>query len=229
MNSLQARDRFEKFSLTASGYARDAEDLSRTRRESHVVKDLHPFAVLATEPFDKKSVYGVFGLRSFYIETDFFPDHHFGQFSLVRIFRVDRSDIFAFSENGNLVGKFKHFMKFVRDYYYGFPVLFHLSEDREKSFRFLRRKHGGRFVEDQYVRASVKDFYDLNGLFFGNRHIRDVFHRVDLETVSLADLADLFDALFRVEFLIIKPEYDIFRRGEHIYKLEMLMYHSDAV
>jgi hypothetical protein len=54
----------------------------------------------------------------------------------------------------------------------------------EQVFRFLRRKDGGRFVEDEDARLAVERFEDLDALLDPHRKVGDAGARVHPQAVA---------------------------------------------
>ena len=118
-------------------------------------------------------------------------------------------------------------MHFVRDYDNGFSIVLHSSENGEELFGFLRSKNSRRLVQNEYIGASVKNFYNFYRLLFGNRHFMDFLFRVYRKTVFFGDCSNFL--IYVTEFIlapVIYAENYIFACGEHINKFEMLMYHA---
>ena len=64
----------------------------------------------------------------------------------------------------------------------------------------------------------------------GNRHVVDLLRRVNVEAVTVTDLLDLrVDRLHVQTAPLVETEDNIFRRGEHVDELVMLMNHADAM
>ena len=121
-------------------------------------------------------------------------------------------------------------MQLVRDDDDRLAVVAHPAQDAEQLLGLLRGEHGGRLVEDEDVRAAVEHLDDLHRLLFGDRHLVDLLHRVDLKAVLLADLLDAPRRLLQAETpAVLKTEDDVFGGGEDINQLEVLVNHADAV
>ena len=137
-------------------------------------------------------------------------------------------DILTLAQHGYAVGNRQHLVQLVRDDDDALAVGLHIAQHGEQLFRFLRRQHGGRLVKDQEVRAAEQYLHDLEGLLLRNGHVVDLLLGIDLEPVGVADLADLFRRGLEVE-PALQAEHDVFCGGEHIYQLEVLMDHADAM
>ena len=80
----------------------------------------------------------------------------------------------------------------------GAAVGSHVPEYREEFFCLLRGQDSCRLVQDQYIRAAVQDFDDLNGLFLGDGHLVDLLVRVKVESVLVHKTFDLFPHLIHL-------------------------------
>ena len=121
-------------------------------------------------------------------------------------------------------------MKLMRDDYNCFSVCFHIAKNREKLCCFLRSQNGCRLVKDKNISASVKNLYNFNRLLFGNRHFMNFFVRVNIKAVFFSDFGNFLRRLFDiVTALFIESENNILGCGKYIYKLKMLMYHTDFI
>ena len=120
-------------------------------------------------------------------------------------------------------------MELMRYYDDRLSVVSHIFDYVKQLFRFLRGKHGGRLIEDEYIGAAVQDLDDLQSLFLRDRHAVHLLIGIHLKAVfsayffnPLLYLAQIVSSLFP------DSERDILGGGEHIDKLEMLMDHSDS-
>ena len=148
LQGLKPGNRFQKFFLSAAGYARNAQNFARFRRKRYVVQYLHALVVFQIQPFYFQPVFGVDGRASFYVQRYFFTHHKFGEFVFVGVFRFYRAYGFALSQHRHAIGNRQHFVEFVRDDDNRLAVLFHLTQHGKQFFRFLRRQHGGRLVQN---------------------------------------------------------------------------------
>ena len=112
----------------------------------------------------------------------------------------------------------------------GFSVGLHAAEHVKKPGDLLRRQHRGRLVQDQDVRSAVQHLDNLHSLLLRDRHIINLFGRINVEAIALSNPGDLAaDFLQIVALLLLHAQDHIFRRGEQIHQLEMLVNHADAV
>ena len=121
-------------------------------------------------------------------------------------------------------------MQLVRDDDDRLAVGLHVAHDGKELVRFLRGENGGRLIEDENVRAAVENFYDLNGLLFGDGHIINFLGRVDLKAVTIADLLHAEVDLLHAQLLpVVETQHNVFRCGEDVDQLEVLVDHANVI
>src|SRR5581483_435570 len=82
----------------------------------------------------------------------------------------------------------RHLVQLVRDEDHGAAVGRHRAERLEERARLLRRKHGGRLVEDQDPRLAIERLQDLDPLLLAERELPDPRPRVDGEPVAAREV-----------------------------------------
>ena len=112
-------------------------------------------------------------------------------------------------------------------------LFLHRAEDFEEDFYLLRRQHGGRFVENQDLRAAAEDFQDFAGLFFRDRHIVYLAVGVELQAEFFLDFEYALGHFFAGGEKVLRERFnavrdDVFLRGQDVDELEMLVNHSDS-
>ena len=187
----EACDGFQKFLLTGTSDTCDSQDLAAVGDEAYVVQLGHSFCVLYGKARNGKSGFRIHRVRSLDVEGNLVAYHHFREFLFAGLSGLDGSDVLALPENGYHVGDLHYFVELVSDEDDGFAVISHGSEYFEQLAGLLGSQHGCRFVEYQYVRASVEHLDDLYGLFLGYGHFINLLIRVDLEAISFSDLVHL--------------------------------------
>ena len=155
-------------------------------------------------------------------------DHHVRHFLRVGIFGKHIADELAMAEDRHAVGERFDLVHFVRDDDDGLSVVAHVAQHGEELVGLLRRENSRRLVKNENIRAAVKDFHDLDRLLLGDGHIVDFLRGIDAEAVLIANLPDLCRGCLEIE-LAGQTENDVLRRRQHVYELEMLMDHADAV
>ena len=227
-DGIEACDGFEQFALAAACDARDAEHLACVDGEGDIIKTLDAKLVVNRQPIDDKALRDVFRLGTVDVQADRVADHHIGQRLLVGVLGGNIADVLALAQHRHAVRYVEHLMELMGDDDEGLAVRLHVAHDGEELVRFLRGEHGGGLVQNEDIRAAVEHLDDLNGLLLRNGHIVDLLIGVNVETVLVADLLDLFACFGQVE-LAFKAKDDILRCGEEIDKLEVLVDHADAV
>ena len=110
------------------------------------------------------------------------------------------------------------------------PVFLHPAKHVKQPGDLLGRQHGGRFIQDQDIRAAVQHLDNLHRLFFGNGHVIDLLGRIQPETVPFRNLGHLgIDCLQVVFFFGFIAEHNVFGSRKQIHQFEMLMDHADLV
>ena len=106
------------------------------------------------------------------------------------------------------------------------------AQDGEDLLRLLGREDGGRLVEDQDPGLAIEGLEDLDPLLPADRQATDLLVRVDLETESLAELADAPTGLGPVEEDRVGhrlvAQQDVLGDGEDRHEHEVLVDHADA-
>ena len=222
-------DRLAQFALTAARDARNAQNLAAADEKAQIFDGSAALVALYGEIADlQKRAIGL-GDGALDVELHLLPHHHLGERRLRRLGRIHAADTFALAEHGDAVGDRHDLVQFVRDDNDGLSVRLHRPHDGEELFRLLRGEDGGRLVEDEDIRAAVKDFDDLHRLLFGDGHIVDLLFGIELEAVFFGDGVHFFvDALCAVAPALC-AEHDVLRRRENIDELEVLVHHTDPV
>ena len=153
--------------------------------------------------------------------------HHVSQGLLIGVFCHHITDVLTLTQNGHAVGHVQHLMELVRNDNQGFAVGLHVAHNGKQLVGLLRRQYGGRLIQNQNIRAAVEHLHDFDGLLLGNRHIVDLHVGVDFEAVLLADVFDLLAGVIQIQ-LTLQTKDDVFRSGEQIDQLEVLMDHADS-
>ena len=105
---------------------------------------------------------------------------------------------------------------------------FHFSQDIKKLFSFLRSKNRRRLVKNKYFSTPVKHFQYLNCLLFADGHIVYLFVRVNFKTKLFRYLFYLISYSTLAFKLALCACHNVVCGGEHLHKLEVLMYHAYA-
>ena len=112
---------------------------------------------------------------------------------------------------------------------HGLSVLLHIPHDLKKPLGLLGGEHGGGLVQNQDAGAPIQHLDDLYGLLLGDGHLVNLLVGVDGKAVAPADLLDPFvDGPPVQAGAAGQAQYDVLRRGKHVYQLEMLVNHADA-
>src|SRR3546814_1739240 len=95
-----------------------------------------------------------------------------------------RSDELALAQHGDAVGHRHDLVQLVRDEDDGEALRHHGLQGGEERLDLLRRKHGGRLVEDEDAGAAVERLQDLDALALAHREVADEAPGVDGEPRS---------------------------------------------
>ena len=227
---MQARDGLEQLLLAGAGDARDAEDLAAHGGKRHVVELLHALGVKTREVLHREARHRIFIPGPVDVQGDRAADHHVGQGLRVRLRGVDRANVLALAENGDLVGQGHDLVQLVGNDDDGLAVGAHVAQHLEELVRLLRGQNSGRLVQNQDVGPAVENLDDLNGLLLRDGHVVDLLGRVDVESVPVADLLNPFVGRSHIELLpLVESKDDIFRGGEYVDQLVVLVDHADLV
>ena len=226
---LQTGDGFQQFLLAVAGDARNAQNFAAECLEGDVIQHTHAFGIGHTEVVNAQTEMRIDRFGSFDVQFNLFADHHFGQRRLACACGFHRADVFAFAQDGHAVGNLQHLVQLVGDDDDGFSILTHVAHDAEQLLRFLRREHGGRFVQNQNLRAAIEHFDDFKRLLLADAHFIDLLIQINIKCVAVADFARLLtDGLEVIFFVLIHHERDVFHRREYVDELEMLVNHADS-
>ena len=229
-HGIQARDGLQQLFLAGAGDARDAENLAAHGREGDVVELFHALAVDAGDFLEHEPLDGIVIFRAVDVQRNRVTDHHVRQGLRIGVAGVDGADVLALAQDGDLVRQLHDLVELVRDDDDGLAVFFHVAQHGKELLRLLRRQHGGRLVKNQNVCTAVEHLDDLDRLLLRNGHIVDFLRRIDVEAVAVTDLLDLRICGLDVEAAaLVQTEDDIFRGGEDIDQLVMLVNHADLV
>ena len=111
----------------------------------------------------------------------------------------------------------------------GLAVVSHVAQNGKELVGLLGGENGGGLVQDQDVRAPVQHLNDLHRLLLGDRHVIDLLVRVHLEAVLIADGPDFRGGGLQIQLsLLLQTQNNIFRGGEHVHQLEVLVHHADT-
>ncbi len=111
------------------------------------------------------------------------------------------------------------------------PWFGEVAHDPEQLVGLLRGQHGGRLVEDEQVDVPGQRLEDLDALLGADRQVLDLGVGVDVEAVSLAELADHLAGLSEVEEACpgrLVAEDDVLGHRHDRHELEVLVDHADA-
>ncbi|MNN83237.1 hypothetical protein D3C81_2002580 [compost metagenome] len=95
----------------------------------------------------------------------------------------------------------------------------------------MRREHGGRLVKYKDIRAAEQNFHNLDPLLHPDGNIVDFRVGVHLKTILLRQFRHLGGRRFIVDIKSLfrfHAKNDILGNRKRLYKLEMLVNHTDA-
>ena len=229
LHFLKAGDGFQQFLLAASGDTCDAEDLSSVGSEGNIMEFFNALGILHGQITDLQTRGDIVHLFPRDIQSYRTPDHHIGHFRDRCLLRDHIAHKGTFPKNGNAIGNIHNFVKLMSDDNNGFAGIAHVAEDDKEPVCFLWGQNGGRFIQDQDIRAAIQYLNNLHGLFLRNGHIIDLLIGVDFKSVQIADLPDLLRCRLQIQFPgFVQSEDDVFRSSKDIYQLEVLMDHTDT-
>ena len=111
----------------------------------------------------------------------------------------------------------------------GTSVISHITENIKKTVCFLRCQYSGRLIQNQDFCPTIKHFDDLYGLLLRNRHLIYFLGKIQIKTIFIYDLLNLFCHFFHIQHSLARQtKNNIFCCCQYIYQFEMLMHHSDS-
>ena len=179
--------------------------------------------------FDLQTGGGIFRLGTVDIQCGGAAHHHVRQLLRRGVLRGHISDVPALAQDRNTVRDVHDLVELVGDDNERLAVCLHVPHDVKKPVRLLRGEDGRGLVQNEDVGTPVEYLDDLHRLLFRDRHIIDLFLRVDDKAVLVTDLPDLPGGGLQVQSaLFLQTQHHVFRGSEHIHQLKMLMDHADA-
>ena len=88
--------------------------------------------------------------------------HQRGQFTFCRLLGGHRCHILTLAQHRNAVTQRQHFIQMVGNKEDGVAVVTQAAQLGEELRYLLRRQHGGRLVEDQYIDIAVEQLEDFD-------------------------------------------------------------------
>ena len=229
LHRLQAGNGLQQLLLSAAGDAGNAQDLAAVGGEGHVVQLQHPVDAAHRQVFHLDAGFGGHRLRPLDIQRDGVAHHHVGHFLGVGGLGGHVADKLAVAQDGHPVRQLLHLVHLVGDDHDGLAVVPHVAEHGEELVRLLRGQDRGGLVQDQDVRAPVQHLDDLHCLLLGDGHVVYLLIGIHLKAVLVADILYLLRGGLQIQLsLLLQAQNNIFRGGEHVHQLEVLVHHADS-
>ena len=92
------------------------------------------------------------------------PDHHVRQFFGIRVAGHHVADVLPLAQHCYAVRQRLHLVHLVGDDDNRLARVAHVAQDGEELVRLLRGQHGGRFIQNQDIRAAIQHLDDFNRL-----------------------------------------------------------------
>ena len=210
----------------------DADDLTGADSEAHVVHGV-ALVVVRCHAQILHLQHGFAGLGRLFDDLQLHgaPHHHVGELLLVGIAGVDRTHIASLTQHGNAVRHLHDLVELVGDKEDALALRRQILHDLHQLVDLLRRQHGGRLVENQYLVVAVEHFQDLHTLLHTHGDVLDKGVGVNLQAVFLAERQYLCAGLLfldKAHFRGLRTQNDVVQHREHVHQLEMLMNHANA-
>ena len=125
--------------------------------KGNVINRKRAFVVNNRKIFNIQKRFGRVALRTVDFQRNLAADHHIGKLLRVGFGGNNRINGFAFSQNRHAVADFEHFIKFVGDDDNRTARFAHAAQNREQLTSFLKRQNRGRLVQNQNIRAVIKN------------------------------------------------------------------------
>src|SRR5258706_16051115 len=102
---------------------------------------------------------------------------------------------------------------------YGFALLSQRAHRQAEVSRFLWCQHGGRLIEDKYLRATMQEAKQFHALLFANRKLPDIGIGIDIQVVLVGQSENLLAKFSKVwiDRGITKPDDKILQHRHWFY------------
>ena len=159
------RRAFDELILSVASDARDADDLARANIEIERPKPLESNRIPGNDAADReKGITYRPSVRFNQRRRDVVADHGVRErFNACRLRRCIGDDA-AGTHHGNGVRALQHFFKFVADEKDRAPLRLQLPHKLEEFLDLQRREDSGRLIQDQDIRAAIKEAQDFENL-----------------------------------------------------------------
>ncbi|MPM68976.1 hypothetical protein SDC9_115913 [bioreactor metagenome] len=188
---LKTRNGLQQLLLAGAGNTRDAQNLAAAGGKAHVAETGDPIFILHGQVLNLDALRYLLRFRTINVQLYGPSHHHVGESLGIRFTGLHISDVLAFSQYRHPVGHVHDLVQLVGDNDQSLTVCFHVPHDRKQLIGFLRGQDSGGFVQNQDIRAPIKDFHDFHRLFLRHGHVVDLLIGVNVEAVSVGDLFDL--------------------------------------
>ena len=167
LNYLQARYGLQQFLLAGAGYTGNAQYFAAVCSEGYLIQLFYPIRIQHGKVLYNKALTYVFRIRPVNIEGYRTAHHHIGKLLRIGIAGGNVAYILTLAQYCYTVRYLHNLMELMGDYDNGLTICLHVAHNVEEHIGLLRRKHGGGFVQYQYIRSSVQHLDYFKGLFFG--------------------------------------------------------------
>ena len=165
-------------------------------------------------------------------QLDGSSDHHATQFFRRRVADIDRADALAFAQDRNPVSYFHDLIELMGNEQDRLPLFGQILHDLHEFFNFLRCQYCRRLIEDQDVIVPVEHLENLGSLLHAYGDILDLRIRIYRKAIALAELHDFLSGFLLLQDAMLRgfyTEHDVFKNGEYLDQLEVLMNHANAI
>ena len=220
----------DKLGLTVAVDTCNADDLACADIEGNIVYGVF----LADSGGNAESLNGQDGFRGLGcglvdLQLNGTADHHIAELLLVGVFGFNGAHILAFAQNGDTVGNGHNLVELMGDEEDALAFCGKALHSGHQLVDLLRSENCGGLVENEDVVVAVKHLQNFNALLHTDGDVFDLGVKVNVKTVLLAYLLNLFAG-----FLFLQKAHpgglcakdDVIHYGEYIYQLEVLMDHS---
>ena len=221
----------EEFGLAVAGNTGDADDLARAKVEADAFDpgDAQTIADFEVAHGEERGA----GLGEFFFDAEQHgaPDHFFCELPRRRGGSGHFADDDALPHDRHPIRDGHNLAQLVRDEDDGFPFVAETAQHFEERVSLLWRQDGGRFVENENLRAAVERLEDFHALLESDRQLGHDGVERNSERVVAGEFFEFGPGAGESpgeEASALDTEDDVFEHREILHEHEMLVNHADA-
>ena len=228
--ATQADNRLDELTLPVAVDTSDPDDLAAAHPQPRSANGFEAAVVDDDQVVHLEQEVAGMWRAALHSQHDIAPHHQTREPALIGHRRGRLAGNASVTHHDDTVRREHHLVELVSDEHDGQPIVHERPQHLEKLAHLLGCEHRGWLVEDEDAGAAVEGLEDLDALLHAHREIRDAGIRVDLEAVSLGDLANPLARFREVddpEPSGLLTEHDVLGHGEGLHEHEVLVHHAD--